>query len=145
MMGNRSSPGKAAGALANQCGIFADYCQMATQKDFRTTPSSGTAPTQNSITNITNINEMIPEYSNEKKESAVDQKRIVRRGDRVNWRTVNGRGNPCSRLATVYSTPRNGMATIYVYGLAKLRRVPLSVLRPVKANVQDQTTANPRS
>ena len=44
----------------------------------------------------------------------------------VNWRTTNGRGNPCSRRAEVCFAPQGETVMIYVYGAKKRKRVPLS-------------------
>ncbi len=66
-------------------------------------------------------------------------RQLVRLGDFVNWRTKNGRGNPCSRLASVYFRPHKGMVTLYVYGLRTLKRVPLSAVRVQKPNDQAET------
>lgn len=51
-------------------------------------------------------------------------------GDYVNWRTVNSRGNPVSRLCSVYFRPyKDGIVTVYCYGESKLRRLPMAELR----------------
>jgi hypothetical protein len=54
----------------------------------------------------------------------------IKADDIVNWRTKNGRGNPCSRRAEVYFSPQGETVMLYVYGLKKLKRVPLSEVRP---------------
>ena len=56
----------------------------------------------------------------------------IKSGDIVNWRTTNGRGNPCSRRAEVYFAPQSDTVMLYVYGLKNLKRVPLSEVRAIR-------------
>jgi hypothetical protein len=56
----------------------------------------------------------------------------IKADDIVNWRTKNGRGNPCSRRAEVYFAPQGETVMLYVYGLKKLTRVPLSEVRAIR-------------
>jgi hypothetical protein len=56
----------------------------------------------------------------------------IKVGDIVNWRTKNGRGNPCSRRAAVYFAPQGETVMLYVYGAKKLKRVPLSEVRAIR-------------
>jgi hypothetical protein len=57
----------------------------------------------------------------------------IKSGDIVNWRTTNWRGNPCSRRAEVYFAPQGETVMLYIYGLKKLKRVPLSAVRLCRA------------
>jgi hypothetical protein len=56
----------------------------------------------------------------------------IKADDIVNWRTKNGRGNPCSRRAMVYFAPQGETVMLYVYGAKKLKRVPLSEVRAIR-------------
>ena len=56
----------------------------------------------------------------------------IKADDIVNWRTKNGRGNPCSRRAEVYFAPQSDTVMLYVYGLKKLKRVPLFEVRAIR-------------
>jgi hypothetical protein len=65
----------------------------------------------------------------------------IKADDIVQWRTTNGRGNPCSRRAEVYFTPFGDRVMLYVYGLKKLKLVPLSEVRLRRAESKPSIAA----